>query len=733
MRELNLIDGWQVLQDVHETGELHGLFKPDYQPVSGTALSRWEPLPRLAHLQLLFARQPDFGRELRYFNEHPWYYRLEFSCPADAGKVARLRFEGVDYFAKVWLNGQLLGEHEGYSEVFEFPVETIIKRGEKNTLVVKVSAPWDRESSPGREANRVGSVIRNQIKGTYEHCDTFVQRDVNPIGIWRPVKLILSDECWPAGTPHVISQLATDRWQAKLTVHWPVGAASEISSAELTILIEDDETGLVVARTQQSIKLAAGINRVKSELVLPSPKLWNTPDRGGPALYRARLKLQARGETLLSGESVFGVRTVELVRSATETSVRLNSQKLYIRGTTYFPDVYLSRLDRGRYERDLRAMLDVGINAIRIHVHVENPELYALCDRLGILVLQDGDLNWNYPTDDVFTQRAVRVFSAMVEALRGHPCIFAWICTNEAAIWEVKDLDKAGAALEQAAHELDPTRPTIRNSTIEDQLVSGDSHFYDGSLGKGVYTDMAKRKPKLLTEFGADAPASPESLRQVPELARKLAPLLPRIAELHDYQFRLIKYQIENVRIRKYDPCAGYFQFMWIDLCPQSFYGVYDYWGKPKVEGQGGALRAFREANLPIGVFMEHLDTPVAIWAVSDLVDEFKGCALEWSVTTAGVVPASAPAGEESVSGGGEEITRGSAAFDLPPDSRIRVTDLKFPVSVHEKYCVRLSLYDSSGKLLAGNRYDDPFHHPQRRPGYPERIDHETGMRLWDA
>jgi len=62
------------------------------------------------------------------------------------------------------------------------------------------------------------------------------------------------------------------------------------------------------------------------------------------------------------------------------------------------------------------------------------------------------------------------------------------------------------------------------------------------------------------------------------------------VAELHDYQYRLLKYYIEHYRIQKYSPNAGYFQFMWIDLSPQSFYGIYDYWGNAKTEGLGGGF-----------------------------------------------------------------------------------------------------------------------------------------------
>jgi beta-mannosidase len=713
MREIDLCNGWQVLQDVHDNAELLGLFQPDYKPYPGTAISNWEPIEKLTHLQLLFAEQPYFGRELRYFNEHAWWYRLEFDCDAALGKMARLRFEGVDYFAQVWLNGQLLGEHEGYFEAFEFPVEKIIQRGGRNVLVVKVSAPWDKQTAPGCERDRAGTVLRNLIKGTYEHCDTFVQRDVNSVGIWRPVKLLASDDCLPAGQLYVATKLAANGARAELNITWPVEARAK-NDAEVVVRISDGATNKTVAETAKMTALAPGVNELSVPLVLDAPRLWSTWDRGGAALYRAHVGLRVGGCEVLSAENSFGVRTVDLRRTEKETAVILNGEKLFIRGTTYFPDVYLSKLDRSRYQRDLEAIVRAGMNAVRVHVHVENPEFYALCDRLGILVLQDSDLNWWFPTDDAFQRRAEKVFKAMIARLKQHPSIFAWVCTNETNTKDAGML-RFSAALAEVAHAADPSRPTIRNSWANDDLASGDVHDYAGSLGGKAYTDIFTKHHKFLSEFGADAPACTQNLLSVPGLRRLGEKLAPRIPELHAYQYRLLKYQIESVRIHKYDPSSGFFHFMWIDLCPQSFYGVYDYWGVPKVEGLGGGLRAFEEANAPVGIFMAHLDGPVALWAVNDYQRDLGACRAEWTVTTQS----------------GEVVTRGDAQVTLGPDSRARVSDLKFTVQKDERYEIALVLFNADGKIIARNRYHDPFHHPSRLPGYPERIDHETGMRMW--
>ena len=333
-------------------------------------------------------------------------------------------------------------------------------------------------------------------------------------------------------------------------------------------------------------------------------------------------------------------------------------------------------------------------------------------------VFQDFDLNWVFPTTESFTARAVTLFRALIGNLRNHPSIACWIAMNEAGGKKGPAATlRPGPQLVAAAHELDPTRPVIKNSEDHNDLESGDGHDYRGSLGGGRYTDIYGSTEKLVTEFGVDAPPAAGRLRGIPRALELLKDVLPRVAELHDYQYRLIKYYVEHYRIQKYAPNAGYFQFMWIDFCPQSFYGVYDYWGVPKTEGIGGGLKAFEESNQPVGIFMDYKDAPGPLWAVNDTLADLGECTASWLVT------------DES----GAEVTRGSAPVRLGPDSRARVSDLKFPTRPEAAYRIVLDVRAPDGRELARNLYRDPFHHPHQPQGHAERMDHEIGMRLWWA
>ena len=185
---------------------------------------------------------------------------------------------------------------------------------------------------------------------------------------------------------------------------------------------------------------------------------------------------------------------------------------------------------------------------------------------------------------------------------------------------------------------------------------------------------------------------------------------------MHDYQYRLVKFYIERYRIQKYAPNAGYFQFMWIDFSPQSFIGIYDYWGMAKAEGLGGGLRAMQESGQPVGIFMDHDTAPHALYAVNDTSADLGNCIARWRATNSKGV-----------------IADDSQPAHLGPDSVQKIRDFTFSVEKAESYRVELELISPDGKMLAHNTYLDPFRLQPRPQGYPERMDEELGMRLWWA
>jgi hypothetical protein len=78
---MKLDKGWKILQDINNNGEFLGVNMPGFNGDDSflATISPWEDIERLDFLQLLYANTPYYGRELRYFNASPWWYKNEFT------------------------------------------------------------------------------------------------------------------------------------------------------------------------------------------------------------------------------------------------------------------------------------------------------------------------------------------------------------------------------------------------------------------------------------------------------------------------------------------------------------------------------------------------------------------------------------------------------------------------------------------------------------------------------
>lgn len=697
MTSIKIDTGYQLMQDVHSLGEHFGIYKPEFDAkgqANSHCISPFEPIAHLGHLQLLLEKQPYFGRNLRYFNYAPWWYKVKFFVPADAPKKCVLRVGAADYFCDVYLNGVKLGAHEGYFAPFEFRADDAVKRGCENVAVLRVSSPWDEEKHDGASAIRCWNIIRNMMKGTYEHADSFLSRDVNPVGLLEGIQLDFFDEARIAGV-QVNARLEGDdgRLCARVALDGDGGA--------LRLRLTDARTGELVAKAASERDFDVRVERVNK---------WTTPDRGECGLYKLEIQLIENGKAVQTVTRTVGFRTIDLVRTNERTEYYLNGERLYVRGATYFPEVYVSRMDKSRYLHDLTLLKAAGMNMIRVHVHVENSALYELCDEMGMLVMQDTDLNWVQNRSDEFAARALNVFDDMISTLGHHPCIATWVLYNEPD----RRYDdfymnvQPAPQMEAMAREKTPGIPTIRGSYIWDAAHSGDSHNYTGSLyGEEQHYLDKQNNEKLNTEFGFDSPGGEKNLQSIHEVWAKLNKTQAEIDVIDEYQYRYTKHFIEHYRVHKYDKCAGYIQFLFSDPVPASFYGALDWWGAPK-----GAYRAMLESNQPFAAILEHDTQARALWAVSDVNYDVRARLVTVSADSNGNI-----------------LARVSDEFLLPADDKVRVRAF---TDVAKGGVVALALYDAdTGRLLSSNRYVDPLTHPKHPAGHPDRMNNDLTMHLF--
>lgn len=704
---MRLDSNWMVLQDVHDTGERVGLYREDFNnTLIAHQISEWEPIGELKHLQLLFARQPYFGRELRQFNHAPWWYRNCFTLPRDVGSCVRLHFSNVDYYCRVWLNGTLLGEHEGYCVPFSFDISDVVRREGENTLIVKVWSPWDERVGGDQYALRAFMVVRNMVKGTYEHDDGLIPRDVNPVGIYGSVRVEWEKTLHFQHEPQIAYTLDLRTHAVQLHLSAEL-AGAEGGTAELRC--RDALTGRELLRACAPVNRGSVAVGGDTQPVIP----WTTWDCGQQRLYEVELLVRAAGEILRFSRRM-GFRHAAFVRNEKETTLYLNGERFYIRGTSYFPDVYISALCRERYLRDLLLIKAAGFNLVRVHVHVEQPVFYELCSQLGIAVMQDSEYNWTHPSGEAFSARFERIFRETVQELEKYPAVVCWICLNEPDYQNVSGLgcDLLDSGLYERATALAPHTAFIKGSFCRDDPQSGDSHNYLGSIdGEDThYADIYGSTEKLNTEYGFDAPCCESSLRALPAIHRRLRQRERELPAIREYQYALLKYYTEHYRMQKYAPNSGYVQFLFGDLCPQSYYGICDYWGIPK-----RGYDALLESGQPVGIFLKYREGVDGVYAVNDHPRSFGLCRAEWVFR------------DEM----GELLLAGEKEFTLEADCCVPLCQLKGWRS-EGVVSADLLLTGSDGTLLARNHYADLFHLPPHPKGHPDAISHELGLRLYE-
>ncbi len=668
-------------------------------------------VPECANLQLvLHPDRPYWGDHLRSLNEQAWVYRKDFDVPDVPFRRARLRFEGVDYFAFVWLNGRLIGEHEGSFEPFTFDVTHMLKPNATNTLIVRISSPWDKPNSRGNYP--INHVVRGLVKGHYEHGEGVIPPNVNPIGIWRPVHLLLDDglsldrvKVYPAldGTVRVkttITNSTGQPWEGRLTL-----------DAE-----GENHTGRGVSDLQ-SLTLPPGTHELEYELKVPEPRLWWPWDHGLPNLYRLTLNMKSKlGETLSTLSQVFGIRTVRLERSPDRFTWWINDRPVFLRGSSYMPALYLAHVTEDDIARDVQLARDANLNLLRVHVHVSPPEVYDICDRAGILIWQDFELNWIQDFSLEFEARARRLQRAMFNMLFNHPSIMTWTSHNEPTmVFAMRDNYERhpGPALYADALEIDSTRPAFicSGQMEEDWQRAGDIHTYYGAMWSRSYTDVYRRHMRMNTEFGFEAPAALETLRRYPDAWKRLDHLESQIDYLWGYQAELIQFHVEHLRRIRPAGSAGYVHFWLADLVPQVGCGVLDVDRVAK-----GGYAALQRASQPLQVAVEHDGRRFyGLWVYNDMPVPHSACTFAWKVFDV--------AGNLTVSG--------EMVFDVEANESCRVADVNWPSGPASCHRIELELRDRSGNILVTNQYDHPLQPTPRPEGYPWRFDPYLGFKVF--
>jgi hypothetical protein len=417
--------------------------------------------------------------ELREQAGTGWYRRM-FQAPPDWREQAVvLHFGAVDYVARVWLNGQLLGEHAGGYLPFEFEIGHLLNWTEVNELVVCVTGPID---DPQRYPDFAFSEIPHGKQSWYGPLN----------GIWQPVWLEARAAC----------HIQTVRVQADLpsgTVKVGLTLSAPASAGDRALLNLIDPHGRQVAAV--SADLPAGDTRLLLSATVTAPLVWS-PDQ--PHLYQLEVCLERLKEPMDVLEQHFGFRTIE----AKEGRILLNGEPIFLRGALdqdYYPDTIATPPSVAFLEDQLRKAKELGLNCLRCHIKVADPRYYEAADRLGMLIWTELP-NWRLLTEGS-ARRGRATLQGIVERDSHHPSIIAWTIINED--WGTDLVHNAAhrAWLKESYQwlkELDPTRLVVDNSACRPnfhvQTDLEDYHHYR------AIPDHRREWDKFVADFASRPP-----------------------------------------------------------------------------------------------------------------------------------------------------------------------------------------------------------------------------------
>lgn len=415
----------------------------------------------------------------------PWagvgWYRKHFKLPTSADPPHRisLEVEGAMSYSEIWCNGQFVGGWPyGYTS-FALDLTRFVQADADNVLAIRLQNP------PASSRWYPGS-------GLYRH-------------VWLTTTAPLHVARWGmrVTTPEVNAGSATIHIATELENSGDARTAT-VQTAIFALGADGQPTGEQIATTRENdVALPAHERRAgETSVEVPNPKLW-APDH--PSLYAAFTTVREAGRAVDRCETTFGIRTV---RFTADAGLLLNGQHVPIHGVCLHHDLGALGVafNLQAAERQFAKLKEMGCNALRTSHNPPAPELLDLCDRLGILVLDEAFDCWQTgkTPDDyhlLFEDWGEKDLRAMIRRDRNHPSVVLWSIGNEVPDQLTPQGPALAAKLTRIAHEEDPARLT---TTACDKIGSGYNDFH-----QGVDVFGYNYKPEEYQQFHAANPGQP--------------------------------------------------------------------------------------------------------------------------------------------------------------------------------------------------------------------------------
>jgi beta-glucuronidase len=359
-----------------------------------------------------------FSVDKRYelYTGKAWYFRRFSSTTAQPGTHQFLHFDAVFYKARVWLNGELTGMHEGGYTPFELDVTGKLR--EENVLAVEADNSWDTTTIPGAK-----TAVPYQAANSAQ-----LYPWINYGGITRSVSLISRPDLFVQKIKVITNpDLKTGQARVQIIAMLTNLSASPVST-ELKARIYREGKVIKHSFKVMHVSLASGGGEssvlFETSLSPGEVDLW---DQDHPNLYHAEISM---GQDTLT--TSFGIRKLQLQGNR----LLLNGEPIKMGGANRPLDhPEFGSIDPAQVlEKDLGLMKSGCMEMSRINHYPLTEAQLNWADSHGLLFIEEAG-NWQMTpkqmSDPLMRRKFESQMREMVERDWNHPCIFAWSVGNE--------------------------------------------------------------------------------------------------------------------------------------------------------------------------------------------------------------------------------------------------------------------------------------------------------------
>ena len=651
----------------------------------------------------------------------PFWYRSVVSIPkAYNGRHIWLHFDGINYSATVWVNGQQVGTMRGAFSRGLFDISGFVHPGTSAALAVLVT-PQPHPGIPHEHTLRAG-VGQNggdtALDGPtflstigWDWLATVRDRDT---GIWQKV--------WISDSGPVVEHEVHVTTDLKLPGYETAGVTvtaiaenvtGQPQQATLRGSIGDikfERTITLPAHAKQTVTFDPTTDPV---LLLQHPRLWWPNGYGKQNLYKLHIQINVNKIVSEEEDVSFGVRSISYTVASTDAlAFVVNGVPIFIRGGDWGMDDAMKRIPLDRLEAQIRMHKLANLNMIRNWVgQSTSEEFFALCDKYGLLVwdefFQPNPVDGPNPIDLPTYMANVR---DTVVRYRNHPSIVLWCARNEG-----NPPEEINAAMKTMLAELDPTRLYQANSSDGRSVRSHGPYrwrtprdFYwinegfkseTGSMSiptiESIQGMMPRKDWETITDdwaehdFAKGAVAGDAYPAVIAERYGKIANLADfvRKSQLANYEAFQSMYEGRNAQM--FNPATGILTWMSHPAQPSFVWQLYHYDLEPN-----SSLYAVQSASEMIHVQFNQVNGLVQV--VNNFPKPLNGTSVDVQVLNLD----------------GTLGSRQTLSVNVPPSSVADAGGVVFHEPLTDVFFIRLTLTGNDGKLLSQNFYW--LNHPEQ-------------------